>query len=106
MWRQNFHLHQTKIGYPPVPSLTHGSTQERARLHSTVNLEKGEEIICNSDRVTYGIPFIFQYIRVQTAKVHVCTLTVLWKFPMQDYGIGPTTKVGVPNVNWVTFFLG
>ena len=74
-----------------------------ARLCSLiVNLEERGEIVGG---VTYGICLIFQYIWVQTAKVQVSSMAVWWKFPVKDYGIGPTTKVGVPYVNRVTFFL-
>ena len=68
-------------------------TQEVARSCPTANLEKGEEIFCKMGGMTYRISFIFQYIRVETAKVQVPSFTVLWKFTVKDYGIGPTSKV-------------
>ena len=90
-----------------MPSLTHSSAQEMARSCPPLaaNLEERGEIVCEMGRVTYGKPLIFQYIWVQTAKVQVLSMAVWWKFPVKDYGIGPTTKVGVPYVNGVTFFL-
>ena len=90
-----------------MPSLTHGSAQEMARSCPTLaaNLEERREIVCEAGGVTYRIPLIFQYIWVQTAKVQIPSMAVWWKFPVKDYGIGPTTKVGVLYANGVTFFL-
>ena len=48
-----------------MPPWAHGSAQEMARLHPLVaNLEERGEIVCEVGGVTYGIPLIFQYIRV------------------------------------------
>ena len=89
-----------------MPSQAHGSAQEMARLCPlVVNLEERGEIVCEVGGVTYGIPLIFQYVWVQTAKVQVPSTVVWWKFPVKDYGIGPTTKVGIPYVDGTTFFL-
>ena len=71
-----------------------------------MNLEERGEIVCEAGGLTYGIPLIFQYVQVQTANAQVPSTVVWRKFPVKDYGIGPTTKVGVPYVNGVTFSLG
>ena len=89
-----------------MPPQAYGSAQEMARsCPLAANLEERGEIVCEVGAVTYGIPLIFQYIWVQTAKVKVLSMAVWWKFPVKDYGIGPTTKVGIPYVDGVTFFL-
>ena len=89
-----------------MPPRAHGSAQEMARSCPLVpNLEERGEIVCEVGGVTYGIPLIFQYVWVQTAKVQVFSMAVWWKFPVKDYGIGPTTKIGIPYVDGVTFFL-
>ena len=89
-----------------MPPQAHSSAQEMARLHPlAANLEERGEIVCEVGEVTYGIPLIFQYIWVQTAKVQVPSTAVWWKFPVKDYDIGLTTKVGIPYVDGVTFFL-
>ena len=86
-----------------MPPQAHGSAQEMARSRPlAVNLEERGEIVCEAGGVTYGIP---QYVWVQTAKVQVPSMAVWWKFPVKDYGIGPTTKVGIPYADGVTFFL-
>ena len=89
-----------------MPPRAHGSAQEMARpCPLAANLEEREEIVCEEGGVTYGIPLIFQCIWVQTAKVQAPAMAVWWKFPVKDYGIGPTTKIGIPYVDGVTFFL-
>ena len=53
-----------------MPPQAHGSAQEMARSHPlTVNLEERGKIVCEVGGVIYGIPLIFQYVWVQTAKV-------------------------------------
>ena len=85
-----------------MPPRAHSSAQEMARSRPlAANLEERGEIVCEAGGVTYGIPLIFQYIRVQTAKVQVPYMAVWWKFPVKDYGIGPTTKVGIPYVDGI-----
>ena len=60
-----------------MPPWAHGSAQEMARsCPLAVNLEEKGEIVCEVGGVTYGIPLIFQYIRVQTAKVQVPSMAV------------------------------
>ena len=89
-----------------MPPRALGSAQEMARLCPlAVNLKERGKIVCETGGVTYGIPLILQYVWVQTAKVQVPSMAVWWKFPVKDYGIGPTTKVGIPYVDGITFFL-
>ena len=77
--------------------------QEMARSCPVVNLEERGEIVSKVSGMTYGIPLIFQYIRVQIAKVQVPSTTVFWKFIVKNYDIGPTAKVQVSDVEWLTF---
>ena len=49
---------------------------------------------------------IFQGVRIETIKVQVSSFTVLLKFTVKDYGIGPTSKVQVPDVEGFAFFPG
>ena len=52
-------------------------TQEVARLCTTVNFDEGGEIVCKMGGMPCGISLIFQYVRVDTAKVQVPSFTVL-----------------------------
>ena len=57
-----------------MPRQAHSSAQEMAMsCPLAVNLEERGEIVCEVGGVTYGIPLIFQYVQVQTAKVQVPT---------------------------------
>ena len=76
-----------------MPPWAEISTQEVARTCPTANFEEGGEILCKTGGMTYGISLIFQYIRIETAKVQVPSFIVLQKFTVKDYGIGPTCKV-------------
>ena len=49
---------------------------------------------------------IFQYVRIETAKVQVPSFTILWKFTVKDYGIGSTSKVRVPYIEGFAFSPG
>ena len=53
-----------------MPPQVHGNAQEMARsCPLAANLEERGEIVFEVGGVTYGIPLIFQYVQVQTAKV-------------------------------------